>query len=278
MTTARMRVVPYNDFDDAEVTCTVTLPTGFEVTNTQNTVRSDYLMTADVTSMEVRFVFPEVRTINSLFLFRHYLHGANVRLYAYSDAGFSSPASPFADSTSQTALCYTAGEDYVWSKGSNDPYEWDSPFWYYFADTDVRSGKIAISGTPNLISAYYRIGRIFMGKYFEVSINPDWGFEIGLQDLSRSHRTDGGTDRTTKGAFWKTMSMNLNDMTPSERATWLQVLKENGAAKDIAVSVYPGDGTSTERDHCVNCKMTGLDAIGNPDFGHLTKKLQLEEK
>lgn len=276
MPVSRMRMVPYIDSDDAVLTSTVTLPDGYEPENLQNTVRSSYLRTDDLTSFEVRGVYPEARTMNSLFLFRHLLHGANVRLYAYSDATWTTPASPFSDSSSQAALCYTASETYTNSRGTNDPFKSESPFWYFFSATSIQSFKLTVSGTPSAVS-YFHIGRLVMGRYIELSRNPDWGFQMGWQDSSRRRRTDGGTLRARRGAFYKTMNIELADVDPLERATLLQIDRENGTAKDIVVSVFPGDGTSLERDNCVNCTMTALDALGMPTYGQLTKKFQFEE-
>jgi hypothetical protein len=276
VTVANMLVCPYNDFDDATLSVNVTLAAGYGAENTQNTDRGKVLRTADTTTMVLTGVWPENRTINGLWLFRHLLHGASFRLQLFSDTGASSAVSG-GDSTSLPALCYTPSEPYVWSKGSNDPFQFESPTWFYYADAGktARSFKLTVSGTPSLVS-YFLIGRIVIGQFLRLARDPDFGFADGATDLSRHNRTDGGSRRSYVGQSYRTANADLNDIDADEVATWRQIHRQTGTARDIVVSVFPGDGTSEERDYTWNCFLSSLDAIGF-QVSRFTKKLQFEE-
>jgi hypothetical protein len=272
---SNLRIVPYNDHDDCTLSVNVTLPDGFEAENTQNTRRGDVLRTTDTTTLVITGVAPANRVANCFFLFRHLLAGASVRLQLFTDTG-ASVAATGGDSGTNAALWYTASEPYVWSTGTNDPFVSEAPYRYYYAsDVTWRSFKLTVSGTPSAVS-YYQIGRIVIGRYKELAVNPGFGLQIGYKDLSRSNRTDGASLRAWVGGQYRTIDCNLNSISSDEHATWLQIQRQVGTAKDIVVDCFPDDTTSLGRDHLMNCAMTSLNAIGH-EVSRFTQRLQFQE-
>jgi hypothetical protein len=274
--TANLRLIPYNDHDDATLTSNVALPTGFEAENTQNTRRGEFLRTSDTTTLVVTGVLPESRAANCFFLFRHKLHGASVRLQLFTDAGASAAASG-GDSGPNAALCYTPTDTYTWSpSGAVDLFGSDAAYWFYYGTTvTYRSYKLTVSGSPSAVS-YFEIGRIFIGKYLELAKGVAYGFQLGRKDLSRSNRTDGGSRRAHLAESYRYMTGDLVRLVAAERATWMQILQQAGTGRDMVISVLPGDGNSLERDYTMNGCFSNLDAIGH-DVSRFTGRIQIEE-
>src|SRR5689334_11098703 len=122
MSFENLTIVPYNDLDDAAITCTETPLVGFEVENTQNTQRGYYWRSATSGGQSITWVFPENRTLDHFSMWRHLNHAGSIRIQAYTNTGASTPASPFSDSGTVSCIPYTASETYVSSRGTNNPF------------------------------------------------------------------------------------------------------------------------------------------------------------
>jgi hypothetical protein len=139
-----------------------------------------------------------------------------------------------------------------------------------------RSYKITVSGTPTSVS-YFEVGQIAVCRMFEAAINPDYGAQLGFKDLSsRPQRTDGGTLRPHVGETYRTLTVDLNSIDEGERSAWMQIMRRAGTAGNVIVSVFPGDGTTLERDYTMSGVFSSIDPIGR-QVSRLTKRLQLEE-
>jgi hypothetical protein len=271
MTTANLRIVP-DDWRDATLTTSITEQTGFEAANTQNDIRGDVYKTADTTSVDISATWSASRTASALMLFNHLLHGANFRLRLYSDAAWSSGVY---DSTATAALCYTTTSDaYTWATGTKDRLKARSPSWLYFTETAYQSAKLTLSGTPSAV-AYFQLGTVILGRYFEAAINPAYGMQIGGGTTGRSTRTDAGSKRGYQGAYYPTFTCSLEDINENERAFWVDFMEDVGTTTYFGYSGFPGDGTTLERDHtgCGTC--SSIDAIGRK-INRLEKRLQIE--
>jgi hypothetical protein len=173
-------------------------------------------------------------------------------------------------------LWYTASEPYTWSTGTNDPFQSEAPYRYYFgSDVTWRSFKLTVSGTPSAV-AYYQIGRIFIGKYIELARSLKFGAQSGRKSTARSNRTEGGSKRSYRGNSWRVLDGDLAGLTPSEFATWEDFMQEVDTTKDFALSLYPGDGDRKEALYTLDCTLSNVNAIGH-DVGVFTGRLQVEE-
>jgi len=263
MTTANLRIVP-DDWRDATLACSVTPPTGFEVENTQNTIRSDVFRTDDTTTMTITATMPGTLTASAFFMFNHLLHGASVRVQLGSY-----------DSGTIPVLWYTTTDDVgTFASGTKDPYKSESPFRLYFPETTYSSAQVTISGTPSAVS-YFQIGRIILGRYFEVGKDPDFGLTLGFESTGRNNRTDGGSLRSYEGEAWPVLNFDLHYIREEYRAWWLNFMRRVKTSEDFAVSVFPEDGTTLERDHTINGTFHNLDPL-NRQVKRLTKRFQIE--
>ncbi len=275
--TANLRIVPLNHHDAATLTTSLTPATGFPVLNTQNSTRGLVWRTPSNAAQTLSGTLPATpaRTATFFGMFLHTAGGVGstgtVRFQAYSDTGLTAQ---IYDSTALAANNITPSDVYDFGVSSNDPFLGSWPFWIWLPETSqIRSYKISFANIPG---SYLQVSRIFIGKHFEAAVNPDYGMLLGYLDNSDRGRSRGGSLRTSLGASWRTMDMNLNGINENERAAWLDIMRYCGTGRDMVVSGFPLDGTRLERDHIFNGKLSALNAIGR-QVNRLTDRVQVEE-
>lgn len=212
-----------------------------------------------------------VRDANCFFIFRHNLAGGTIRLRLF-DAG----ASMVYDSGTNTFTPAIAGAHDFGGALTTDPFQREAPYALYFPLWEFKSFTLTLGGTLASGDVYAQACRIFLGRYFEVGINPDYGVQLGVETTTDQVRTRGGSLRSSRGELWRTFTADLNRMSEADRSVWLDIMKLAGLERDIVISLFPGDGTREERDYCMNGKFTSLDALGY-QVSWRTKRLQVKE-
>jgi len=283
MTTSlpNLRLVPRNFHDEATLSTQLTAQPGFGITNTQNTLRDSVWRGAGIATQYVRGVFPDDgRKINFFGLFRHKCHGGTVQLQLYNMPDWT--GSVYNSGELETVDLISLG-NFDWGTDPlgivNDPFVDESPFYLFIPPVGVKSYQITFRDTHTQAGAInWEVGRIWLGKYFEVSINPNYGSAIGFSDNSDHSRTRGGSNKTNVGAFWRSLVLDLAWILEEDRATWLDVCRYAMTARDVVVSVFPEepDDKRFERDHVMNGKFSSLDPLGR-QVSYLTKRVVIEE-
>lgn len=269
--TTNLRIVPKNDWDDAVLTPSDSAASGFAVENTQNTIRDKTWRTTSNASQSVTGVWSASRTISHASMHWHLNHAGSWRVQLYSDAGASVQVY---DSGAVSATSFTASEAYTWSEGSNNPFLTKAPTWLWFTPTAARSIKITFSGTPS--QDYWQVSRVWAGRYLEFSSSPDFGAELGVEDLTDRQRTQGGSLRTNESETWRTMKLDLHNVRPTEYATLLDIMDYATTSKDVVVSVYPGDGTRKEALYTMAGRLSNLNSIAR-QVSRYTGRIMIEE-
>ncbi len=268
--TANLRIVPLNHHDAATLTNSIAPATGFLVTNTQNSTRSLVWKSPDGTAQNIKGTLAASRSATFFGMFLHSAAGGSVRLQLFSDAAW---VTQVYDSTALAASNITSTDVYDWGNSSNDQFRSSGPYWLWFAATTFQSYTISFSGTPT--AGYWQASRIWLGKAFEVGVNPDYGATLGFATLTDRNRSRGGSLRTNVGPTWRVMQMDLNALVEAERGTMVDIFQYLGTGRDFVLSLFPADGTRLERDNMVNAKFSALDAIGR-QVNRLTNRLQVE--
>lgn len=272
---SKLRIVPKNDWDDMVLTPSAAAEVGFEVTNTQNTIRGQVWRTTSNASQSIIGVLPSSRILSHFSMHRHLNHAGNIRVQAFSDAAATIPASPFSDSGAVSAIPYTADEPYEWSEGSNDPFFSSAPYWLWFEETTIRALKVTFSGTPD--QNFWQASRFWAGRYMSLYYDPPFGgMFLGQQENTDRERTQGGSLRTNIGEQWRTMSFDLHAIKEYELAPWIDIRAYAGTSKDVMVSVFPEYGTRREALYTMAGRLANLNDIGR-EVKRLTSRVQLEE-
>lgn len=271
MTTANLRIVPYNLHDDATLTTTgATVATGFEAEHTQDSVRSSLVRTTSGSAFAIKGTLATSCKASAFGLFRHTAHGGTIRLRLFTDAAWSSSAY---DSTALNADRFTTSATFGFGQSNTDYMKTNAPYSLFFTLTTFQSYQIDFGGTPT--AGYWQACRAILGEHFEFAVNPSWGASIGFADNADRDRSRGGSLRTGGGEIWRTMQLDLAEIQESDRETVLDILEYLGTTRDCMTSLFPGDGTRLERDNTIWGKFANLNAIGR-QVSYLTGRLQLE--
>ncbi len=279
------RVVPRNFYDEATLTVDVVEAAGFEIVNTQNSIRSRVWRSstnADVT-ISGTYAGGISRTAEFFGMFLHQCHGGNIQLTLYSDAAWSSQVY---DSGVLPVINLFATDGMDWGYdpfgiGSNDPFFESAPHWQWLMPSSpmpaMQSFKIELTDqSSDYGRSLWQASRFVLGPAFEMAKQPDFGASLGFVTQTDRNRSRGGTLRTNIGESWRTMEMSLHLMQESERAAWLDIFRYCGTGRDFVVSWFPNEGSRLERDYMMLCKFATLNAIGR-EVNRLTSRLQLEE-
>ena len=271
--TAQLRIVPYTHHDDPTVTTSgASVVSGFEATNTQNTLRGRTLRSASTSGFVLKGTLPATRSATSLALFRHTAHGGDVQLELFSDAAWSSSVY---DSTALSADCFTPDGTFDFGFPSGFTLARPTPYVHWFEETDFQSYEITFSSTPT--AAYWEVCRVILGKAFEFRVNPDYGATIGWEDNTDSGRTMGGSQRTNNGEKWKTGVLDCNTIEEDERQAVIDIIERMGLANDGLLSLFGEDGTTMEAAYTFNFKFKNLGTLGR-QIARLQKRFEIQEQ
>lgn len=263
------RIVFYNDHDDAVLTASSTA-TGFPASDTQNNIRSRVFRTTGTGTQSMTGVLSASRVANHFSMWR--LRGrSSVQLQLFSDAGAS--AQVYSSGSNAINTVITDSDPFSWSTGSNNPFLQNQPYWLWFNNTTYRSYKITWSGSPSDYS-YYQVSRIWLGKALELTQPPNFGIQLGMDDLTDRNRSMGGSLRTNIGESWKKLQFDLGKAN-ADHTTWLKIMEHCGTGRDLVVSIWPELGNEDERDYMINGKFVALDPLVR-DVAVYTKRVQIE--
>lgn len=83
------------------------------------------------------------------------------------------------------------------------------------------------------------VSKIFISPYWQPQYNASFGVAAGVTDLSTSERLQSGDLYTTRGPISKTLSFNLEYITPLEKINVFNILTLVGKHTPLFVSVFP---------------------------------------
>jgi hypothetical protein len=286
---ASFRIIPRNFHHEATLSTEFAAADGCSIVNTQNRKRSrvwrsDTTTAADASDNQYiagTFDDGDPREPDYFAFFRHRCHGGQVRLQLYSDAGWTSQVW---DSTPVDVIRAVGadGADFgidPYFVGAFDPHIIDSPFYLRFDPVSCLSYKVTFSGNVATFgAAYWEVCTFMLGRSFAPARQPV-SFDLGVIDLTEVDRSRGGSLYSNIGAQARTLRLLLESVNEDERAAWLDIVRQCGLGRDLALTLYDGEATRRERDHVMYGTFSALDAIGRSvtRWNLLTKSLQFQE-
>lgn len=286
---ANLLIVPRNFHYEATLSTELPAAPGCSIVNTANRKRSRVWRSFDSTSgnaADDQFIAGTFddgldREVDYFAFFRHRCHGGQVRLQLYSDAAYTAQVY---DSTALDVIKVigTDGADWgidPYSIGDNDPFITETPYWLKFPPTTCLSYKITFSSNdPTFGAAYWEVATFLLGRSF-APFRQSVGADLGFIDLTDVDRSRGGSLYSNVGAQARTLRLTLEGIKEEERAAWLDIVRQCGLGRDLAITLFDDEGTRRERDHVMYGTFSALDAIGRQTSrpGVLTKTLQFQE-
>ncbi len=234
---------------------------GLPVSNLQVEGRGRVARTANATGDKViNGNFATVSITSACVLYNHNLTSqATIRLQLW-DADNQTGTMVY-DSGSGGALPPLGWGDFQWGLkpwGANVFTGWGRAFTdIWFPPIGAKSFRVTVADALNP-AGYIQIKRLLIGPYFEPDVNFEYGFKLSWMDNSDQVRTQGGSLRTDNRVMYRALVGKLPAIKTSERAVWMDILRQIGKRSETFISVYPEAGGALERDHAILGKFTEM--------------------
>lgn len=181
---------------------------------------------------------------NMVSLSRHNLEpAATIRFRGYSDANWSVQV---IDTGAQVAVDSSTLGTLDWGvaplgSGIFDPFYGQKMTTLYFTRTLLLSWTIEINDSGNS-SSFIDVSRVWVGDYFELTENPEYGLIMGWVEKSETWRSDGGSPYTDGVIPFRGGTFDLRYIVEADRAQWMDITRYCGLGRrDVFVSVRPTD-------------------------------------
>lgn len=253
---------------------------GLPVSNLQVEGRGRVARTANVIGNKViNGNFVAVAITSACVLYNHNLTSqATVRLQLW-DADNQTGTMVY-DSGSGLALPPLGWGDFQWGLvpwGANVFTGWGRAFTdIWFPPVGAKSFRVTVADALNP-AGYIQIKRLLIGPYFEPDVNIEYGMNLFWQDNSDQVRTQGGSLRTDNRVLFRKLVGKLPAIKQSERAVWMNILRQIGKRSETFFSIYPEAGGALERDHAILGKFTEMPDLITANPSAHTSSIIFEE-
>ena len=149
--------------------------------------------------------------------------------------------------------------------------------WFPTAQT-CTGVSIVIANTGNP-SGYIEASKLVLGDYWSPTFNTSFGLSSSPKDMSTNTRTESGDLATTRGIRYNSMTFDLTWLDPSDRAILTKILKANGIARPLLISLFPNctEDFNKEQTYQIFGKLSQLSDISHPMFGIYSSSIDIEE-
>lgn len=136
---------------------------------------------------------------------------------------------------------------------------------------------LIISDTTNP-AGFIEVGRLIIGNYWSPTYTAEAGATLGVIDTSKNERTDAGDLRTDRGTIHKTLNLDLNYLTNSDRNVFLGLMR-NGIYRPMFISLTPEstDDQQGEQAFQLYGKMSRPTSLKYQLLNQFSTSLELEE-
>lgn len=243
-----------DDVDSGDLTVTPAMETDYPITNVQDIGRDRLARWPSILDAVTHRVSGHWngngRRINSFFIFNHLLRGSTVQLVlkrngsTVYDSGAVTVVAPLVALGSKDWGIAGLGLE------TSEPLGAECGHSQFFTETACDAFEITFTKCQG---HYRQFGRLYLGKYVEAPYNPENGMSFGPASNEELQRLLGGSFRTRAGARWNELVANMIYADAATIAAWRDLLRLC-TNRDLAVSLFPGEGGRKERDHIFNGK------------------------
>ena len=266
--TDNLRIISTNQADEATL-ASADFEAALPVGNLQLQGRARVARTTDATGAKViEGEWPNARVLSACVLHGHNLtSSATWRLQCWSGAGQSGDLTY--DSGTVRALRRVGWGLFRYGLapwGSTVFTGWERAFSVlWFPAVGARSWRLTLTDAGNP-AGYLQAKRLLMGSYFEPIVNAGYGLTLGWREDTAQQRTQAHTLRSDAGPQYRRLAGNLSHLDAIERARFMELCRTVGKRREIFVSVFPGTGSTLERDYALLGKFTAMPdgTHGNP--------------
>jgi hypothetical protein len=165
---------------------------------------------------------------------------------------------------------YKWGGVNTWARGGGS----DGVAW--FEPVSVRQLVIDLSSVDNP-DGYLEVSRLVAGMYWAPEYNASYGASLTSVDTSEGYRTAAGEAKTSVGTRHKLLNINLEFLTPVDRARLACIVDECGTVRPLLLSLFPENADPVlEQQHMVYGRIVNIDAVSASSFDIYSAPLQIE--
>lgn len=276
---ANLRIV-YNNFTDTSTTLTASgIVAGFSVANLKNDLKGIvYRSSGKSTTITITWDLPQ--PLDSVIVpFCNFTQNATIRVRFYTETADTSPA---VDSGLVAACPYSSTVPWNWQ----GPINTTSMYSYaggttarYWHTEQISCKKLVINLADSLnTSSYIELSRLIIGNYWSPVYNTKFGLQVNYTDTSTHSRTEAGNLLTDNKAIYKNITFDLEWLTPSDRISFINMLKTNGVRRPLFISIFP-ESTDTEKEslYQIYGKLNTVPGLLHPMFTVYTTQVTVEE-
>lgn len=148
---------------------------------------------------------------------------------------------------------------------------------YYYNTSTVTSITVEIVD-PSNTAGYVELSRLVIGDYWSPRFNTSYGISLDVVDTSSSDRMDSGDVSIVNSPKYTRLTFDLKYMDSSDRIKMLQLLRSNGYAKPMFVSIFPEHTEAyLERDYQIFGRLSGSSPIVHPIYSMYSTQVNIEE-
>ena len=142
--------------------------------------------------------------------------------------------------------------------------------WYPTNLTGVRCVKITLNDTSANTAGYIDCARIVCGSYWQPTYNASRdGLDLNIIDTSQNSRTDAGDLVSDRGFVNDELSLNLGLLTDTDRNNLLQIIRSVGTNRNILVSVFPENFSTSTRNNTTEQHYTVYGKRNNSNLNYV---------
>lgn len=146
----------------------------------------------------------------------------------------------------------------------------------FFDKVMARKVVIDIVDTASL-QGYIEAARLVVGDCFTTKYNASYGAEIVFEDNSQNTRSEAGNLISDVGCRYKKLKLDLEILSPAERAALWKLVAYVGTTVPVFMSVLSeDDDKQAELDYTVYGKFTSMSAISARSYLIYSTPLELE--
>ena len=165
---------------------------------------------------------------------------------------------------------YRWGGVNTWARGGGS----DGVVW--FEPVGVRQLIVELHSVDNP-DGYIEISRLVAGMYWAPEYNASYGASLALVDTSEGYRTVAGEAKSNVGTRHRVLNINLEFLTPADRARLARIVDECGTVRPLLFSLFPENADPVlEQQHMLYGRVANIEAITAPSFDIYSAPLQIE--
>ena len=108
-------------------------------------------------------------------------------------------------------------------------------------------------------------------------VHASYGASLTAVDTSEGYRTAAGAAKTNVGTRHRLLNINLEFLTPSDRAQLARIVDECGTVRPLLISLFPENADPVlEQQHMVYGRIANIEAINASSFDIYSAPLQIE--